>query len=411
MKAKLHTALLVILVSWPSCGMAQLPDEYPMDLKKHGIVVPAIDGDEVSEAIKSPDTIFYRLPKAWQHYVPATRIEHRNLTTQEVTYSNSKKIWGIYTPQVLQSFNANLDFPWEGTVGLNTIIQDGEDGVHSTTVNFLSLPFKNGKRRPVLVFWERPIKWIFPEGTIIGELILSKNNGQWWVQEVRMRKKMPGSVAWEPIIQRPVATYIDLVRLAKLPEQTPAKKYMHFRNPEEEEVFLMRGLVERLPPLEPHAVRHLLSLPFKDVTYVNWSDASMAPTSDQDFSLVPRDYSFGLLSPDQHTCSNCHKQTQTSVPNLIPREPSIQQNFAKVGNIRGSDTVFTWHPWTTESIQSAEGTQELARIRDFDSRNDVVTIWDATKMRVTDYPDYLLTEFVQTSLKSYELPPAEFLHH
>jgi len=89
-------------------------------------------------------------------------------------------------------------------------------------------------------------------------------------------------------------------------------------------------------------VRALLKREFKNTTNVKWSADCSIPTADDTFSIVPKNYSLGLLpGVDSDSCSNCHRQTSISVNRLVPEEPMIRDNPARVGNIRGSDGIFT----------------------------------------------------------------------
>lgn len=382
----------------------QKPDrlDYPLDLKTLGLVLPKVDDPELNEILQSPDTIFYKLPQVWQHYIPSSRIEYNNLTLGTKSYSNTDSVWGLYYSSHNSDFNANPLFPWETTVGLNSSHKDGDKSYR--TVDFLSLPKVNGKKMPVLYVNELPGKWIFPPGTMVGEIIYVVHDNQRYVQEIRTRRKSKDSTDWEPHAHRPIVSREEFIRLIGK-DYTPAYKYMFFRNPQEDEVFKMDGLVERLPPLSESKVKSLLSRPFKRVT--DWS-----PASDQDFHILPKNYCFSLLqSIDSITCANCHRQTQISVRNLTPKEPLVINNFEKVGNIRGSDTVFTWHPFSEESIRSSDQEPEpRLNFRRVDVKNGVIRVAEEDDEQLLgDY--YKLTLFVQESLKDYELPPKKFLHN
>jgi len=379
--------------------------EYPLDLKKIPLTLPYTTDPELKRLLESPKTIFYKLPPIWQHFIPASRIEHNNLTLGTKNYTFTQATWGIYYAPFLSDFNANPLFPWETTIGLNDS-QKQTDNIYRT-VNLLNLPEDEaGNTIPILLVNELPIKWIYPEGTTVGEIVYVVHNDKRYIQEIRTRKKAKGSGEWEPALYRPISNRDEFIRLTGMSDYIPAKRYMFFRNPQEDEVFKMEGLVERLPPLSEDRVKSLLSRPFKDVTHNNWS-----PCSDQDFHIMPKNYCFSLLDGvDSVSCANCHRQTQISVLNLVPKEPLIINNPKKVGNIRGCDAVFTWHPFTYASVRKSDEEKEPEKIglRRYDLDNKTVKIW---KNETYSLEKYKLTEFVQYSLKNYELPPAQFLHH
>ena len=400
------------------------PDpNYPLDLKALGIRLPMIADRVMSDKLNDPRTVFYKLPQVYQHFIPGSRVEHRNLTLGTITYTTTNPTWGIYFTSYLQTFNANKDFPWEGTIGLNHAIKESGEDIYKT-INFLYLPKDSkGETKPVLLLNEIPNKWIFPPGATVGEIIMVKNGDRWWIQEIRSRTKGEKSFEWEPQIHRPVRDRAELYRYLGLPADTePAKKYMFFRNPEEDEVFKMEGYVERLPELSERQTMELLSRSFKDVTYDYWSKISTAPSSDQDFSILPKDYSLGLIDVDAVSCASCHKQTQISVRNLIPKEPLIIKNPQSVGNIRGSDGIFTWYPWDRGSVAlNKEENSKKLYLRKHDLDNGFVKVWDddlkgstaSSRLYWTGEPpeDYKITSYVQDALKNYELPSNSiFLH-
>ena len=176
---------------------------------------------------------------------------------------------------------------------------------------------------------------------------------------------------------------------------------MFFRNPQEDEVHKMDGLVEELPNVDEDIVKKLLSLPFKNVSSDNWS-----PTSNQDFHILPRDYGFGLISGvDPVACADCHRQTQISVRNLVPKDPTVINQPDTIGNIRGSDGIFTWHPFSKYNNNYTES--DSIFFRPYDVNNSLVIY---TKFNPSPNK-YKLTLSVQKSLKEYELPGVQSSKH
>lgn len=378
---------------------------YPINLVDLDLKMPDTSDSELRRLLLNPKTIYYKLPQAWQHFIPSSRIEWNNLTLGTKQYFNTDPVWGIFRSTYLPDFNANPLFPWETTVGLNSAHKDKDE--HYRTINFISLPEDtSGELIPILLLNEFPIKWIFPTGTTVGEVIYVLHNEKKYVQEVRTRKKNADSTEWEPKLYRPVASREEYISLTGK-NYTPAYKYFFFRNPQEDEVFKMEGLVERLPPLSEQKVQALLARPFKEV-----SDSFWSPASDQDFHILPKNYCFSLLtSIDAQTCANCHRQTQISVRNLTPKEPLVMNNFGKVGNIRGSDAVFTWHPFAMKCVRnSADDPEQEISLRSYDLKNKTIKVLEKGEYIGTLSSNYKLTLFVQESLKPYELPPAKFLH-
>ncbi len=378
--------------------------EYPLNLEKEGIQLPWVYDTKLREILRSKRTIFYKLPEVYQFYIPPSQIKHVNLTLGTETYTTQRAVYGVYYTEFLSLFNANADFPWEGTVGLNAAKRDDLLGTQYGAVNFIHLP----ENKPILILNERPIKWIFPAGTMAAEILWTKDSkGKKWVYEIRTRTKDKECEYWTPGIYRPLGTDDELCRELGIADYIPAKKHLFFRNPEEDEVFKMDGMVERLPDLSEDETKRILQKGFKDVTHNEWS-----PASDQKFSILPKDYSLGLITVDEVSCASCHRQTQISVRNLIPKEPLIIKNPGTVGNIRGCDGIFTWHPFSKKSVRksSSEPTPPAISLRKYDTENGFVKLYKSEETGF-DLEDYKITEYVQSALEDYELPENRlFLH-
>lgn len=324
---------------------------YPMDLSVQNFSLPRTVDKKLAEVLSSKDTVFYKTPKFYQYY-----------------YNG---LFGVYEAHYLKDFNANLDFPWETTFGLN-----GRDKVY-TSVNFCYLPRENNKIKPIVILdYERPIRWIFPEGAVLGEILLQPHpNGGRVIFEIRIRTKT--SNTWEVAIFRPIATQEEFQEKLNIAAYTPATKFFMMQNPEKDKVFVVSGKVEVVPEMSVEQVDYALSLPFKDVTDSGWT-----PAGNQWYCLFPRDYKLGLISADSLSCQSCHKQTQVTVDRLIPSEPNIRNNLEKVGSIRGSDGIFTYSPFG--SINNGSFTY-----RDYDLRNGRIAFYSKEK-----YPEYKIAYFV-----------------
>lgn len=364
---------------------------YPLDLLSNGLYLPQTDDQTLMNILHARHTVFYKLPQVYQHHTK-----------------------GAFLATYLPQFNANSDFPWEGTVGLNSALKRKDNPYEA--FNFYHLPLDSaGKPIPILVTKAEPRTWIFPEGTVVGEIIYVKHKGKNWIQEVRTRTKDEGSLLWSPRIYRPVLDRYDYyVKTGTLFH--PEAKHFFFRNLEEDLVMEIKGLVEKLPPLAEDKVKDLLTLPFKDATRKPWSQTSFAPTSDQDFHIVPKDYSLGVLKPAAGSCMQCHRQTSISVKNLIPREKLIQNNPASVGRIRGSDGIFTWYPFAEGVARKDETSlRRPSLLRQYDISKGYLREFELKMLDTVrgvvkiGNNEYKLTKAVQDALLE-ELPPSPFLH-
>ena len=133
--------------------------------------------------------------------------------------------------------------------------------------------------------------------------------------------------------------------------------------------------------------------------------------SDQDFHILPKNYCFSLLGGvDAQSCANCHRQTQISVRNLVPKDPSVINDPDGTGNIRGCDAVFTWHPFSYRNVKSSPDDAIVSKIstRNYDEDHHIVSV---SKEAPGDESKYKITWFVQKSLRSYELPKKSGVLH
>lgn len=359
-------ALCVFVVPY-----AKASDVYPVQMGTN-FKIPQTESPYLDKLLRSRSITYYKLGPAYQQYVPTARL------------------YKIYSDDVLVDFNSNKDFPWETTFGLNKVKQQKLDDNYYT-INFLYT------KKPVLVFDNRPHFWIFPDDCMVGEIIYLKDGTEWLPMEIRLRTKK--GTTWEPNRFVPVRDRNEFITLTGK-RYEPSKKYIFLRNNVENEVMKLEGMVERVPPLDKETVRLLLSRPFKRATDTQWSADTSVPASDDVFSIVPKDYSLGLLpSIDSDSCSKCHNQTQISVNRLVPKEPLIKYNPLKVGNIRGSDGVFSWHPFHEASIHTEVTNQRrLIKYRDYDLKNRIVELYNPAKK----YTGYKLTYYVDMALAPEE---------
>ena len=75
------------------------------------------------------------------------------------------------------------------------------------------------------------------------------------------------------------------------------------------------------------------------------------------------------------------------------------KNPEKVGNIRGSDGIFTWTPLDINTAAKDANDTKQVYLRRYDRDNKIVTLYDPIL-----HSDYKLTTYVQKSLADYELP-------
>lgn len=393
---------LMLVLFMTACAWGQ-PVEYPLDLQKIGLTLPKTRDANLAYWFASDRTVFYKLPSAYQQYIPASVVTTENAATGHKSQALIQRKWGIYKSTFQSDFNGNLLFPWDAPAGLN---ESRKTGIVYETINFMHVP----EDESILVINDYPMRWVFPAGQTFGEVIYTKYEGRNYILEIRSRTKSDDCKEWEPRIFRPIGSKAELIKEAldagiDIGDYKEAEEFAILRNPQKHEVERIEGNVRRLPPLPASVVKQLLAKEFKDVSEHNWS-----PSADEGFHILPVKYrldALGKISADN--CARCHQQTGTSVNNLIPEEPLIVNNQDKVANIRGYDGIFTWYPFSQDSIlENDSRPMPTVKLRQYDVDNRLVLMVDKNQLNAVS--GYRLTEFVQRGLKPYELPPTRFLH-
>lgn len=259
--------------------------------------------------------------------------------------------------------NGNREFPWGSPAGMHK-------SPHSV-FRFLLLPVVRGARLPVVVF-RRLLRgdrlfshcWIYPVGTVVGECLIQNGpDGHGYAFEVRTRTRERGQ--WAVDAFRPFPTPESLAdgikRLEPTWESQPALRDAVARlsqpgqatvrtlvSGHPRESFRSVALVEELPPLPPALVAKLLTkTPFRSALGTAWRETekhvAAAPTTRQAFHVVPANYEAGFIQVDRQSCMRCHENTLDHVRTFEPRRDWY-------GRIRGSDGIFSFHPFSRASI-------------------------------------------------------------
>lgn len=276
--------------------------------------------------------------------------------------------------------NGNREFPWghpAGTHRTNSLY----------TFRFLSLPIdEQGRPRPV-VYYRKQLRgdtapgyaWMYPAGTVFGEVLCLKNSsGSAAAFEIRVRKR--NQVAWDVDVFRPFPTAESLAeRIQELrpdweKSKTLTKLVSHLtverplavarlvnNHPGGRVIDQTMG-VDSLPPVndEKLVLELLTSTPFVSAHGEIWRKGTnatftAAPTTTAKFHVVPAGYDAGFIEVDQHSCMRCHESANQHVRNF---------DFGRdwYGRVRGSDGIFSWHPFDPSSI-SSNGFGNTPRIR------------------------------------------------
>lgn len=269
--------------------------------------------------------------------------------------------------------NPNREFPWALTAGLETCPAGSYRVIHGHRIP---------QGQPI-TWWTRHVtnlgqtyplvEWAFPADTVFLELLQSQDSQEnWKTWEVRTRTKAPQG-HWEPEVWRPYTTWADLRRLVgTFPDQAKTKSFLEA--PEQIEPFVTANqhagprVINRgaayltLPPLPEEVVQFVLAKPFKPTAGTTFAQAEgyagYAPTREPSasrFGIVPPDYNGGYLRVSVKSCGSCHETVGTHAVALDARRDWY-------GHVRGSDRIFSWHPFDQSSI-SPDGFHRQIRFR------------------------------------------------
>ncbi len=257
------------------------------------------------------------------------------------------------------------------------------DHGNAEAVYFWSPP-RDSQGRPVPVAWWRNGShwhWVFPVGTVFGEMLLVKEDGvnsEWYVHEIRSRVREIDR--WRTDIFRPFPRATDLSDAIKLRRPNWANTDLnqlvnHLENNStltpgkldsksyERAVPSIYGYYDNLPETKDYAlIRELLAgTTFQSAMNVEWKRdgdrVSFAPGTLANFHIVPKHYIAGLLENNEASCSRCHNQTGRPLGQLDPRT-------SLYGEIWGEDQIFTWHPFKVyEEIYSVSDDSRIANPR------------------------------------------------
>lgn len=138
-----------------------------------------------------------------------------------------------------------------------------------------------------------------------------------------------------------------------------------------------------IPDLPTDLVKAALSkTPFKSVFDKPWTtgaNPSWAPTTQSDFSIVPKNFFGGLVPMNTQSCTKCHDSAGRHVDNF---DPTRNQMYAPApndaprprtwyNNIPGDDNILSFHPWSKQAVESGARTDRNA-LNDCLVRNGLV---------------------------------------
>jgi hypothetical protein len=319
--------------------------------------LPELDDTAMNAAMRSADTMWYddeSMTFLYQDSVEVVTGARANCVGRLVGERNQNN---PDIARLTHYFGADykFKFPFRGVAGTDNV-------TNLKVFNFWAPPKQNGRVLPVR-WWKSSARgrwnWVFPVGTVFGEVLFQQGPDQnWYVFEVRTRKRhLEG---WEPNVFRPFATAAQLEQaiVARRPQwhrdANLARFVDHLKNRETLVAHTMRseayhkifppiqGALDKLPVINDKqlVVELLTGHRFRSTEGQIWKEngqlETYAPASEDDFSIVPKGYEMGMIAVNEESCNRCHIETGRRLGDL---EPVIQL----YGEVWGEDRLFTWH--------------------------------------------------------------------
>jgi len=298
--------------------------------------------------------------------------------------------------------NGNREFPWGTPAGTQRT-----KGVE--TFRFVWLPRdENDRPRPIVWFRKRlrgdavdGYAWTFPVGAKVGEaLAMTGPDGYAYTFELRVRTRQRGY--WDVDVFRPyptadsLATRIKELRPEWADESNLARFVEHLEAPlvmkpvvladkqPAKRTFEQKMGIDSLPAIgDDKLVSELLKgAVFHSAAGEVWREseggvATCAPTTASSFNIVPANYDAGFVAVDRTSCARCHDSVSKPVSDFNPGRDWY-------GHIRGSDGIFSFHPFAPESVSDNGYGRTVSMRSDFE-RAGVIAKYDPQKHSASEY--------------------------
>lgn len=347
-------------------AFGQIMEEYKVKLLPR----PKTNDERINLILNDKDLLIYtseEIPPAYQKW--DSQIEHG----QRVENHN-----GAYSVEVALGSsplsNGNIEFPWDKPGGTSK-------SKNADKYTFILLPKDEfGKKIPIV--WHKPYitvgnvsrsnnfknrgyAWLFPIGTTIGEVMRVSSLEENIPFELRLRFRK--ATSWDVEVYRPFPTAEDLAEAIKKHRVNwkEDKSLISFVSRLEDKnldlpkvrlksdhpdhtVFDSTTAIDELPPLDKKLVTELLKTTLFSSVESPWRTLKdgtpcHAPTTKEDWHIVPQNYEGGFISVDSESCIRCHN----SVNNHLEKFDRPREWY---GRIRGSDGIFSFHPFEPSKL-------------------------------------------------------------
>ncbi|MDA9951061.1 hypothetical protein N9D31_00675 [Oligoflexaceae bacterium] len=295
-----------------------------------------------------------------------------------------------------------FEFPFATTAGT-------DDSDNLQVINFMHLPTVAGKPLPIPIWTVKKNAdrdswmWMYPIGTVMGEVLFIKNGEQLLPTEIRIRQRYDSGWAANAFRPFPTAQHLieaiqkrrpqwkvdkNLVELTKHLENNQSLTAKHLSSPGYKDSFDQEGAVDMLPDFaDPSLVTELLtSTVFKSSYGMAWKKnaelVTFAPSTKSALSIVPRNYDAGMIEVNDVSCARCHAQAGKRVSNF-------NDALYLYGEMWGKDKTFSFHPFDENEYDKLRSTlsRNTAQINPRLEQLGLVEMFDETKHKAPYYRD------------------------
>lgn len=321
-------------------------------------VLPHVERAELDAAMRSEDSMWYdegSMVFLYQDSVESVVGGRANCVARDVGERNAShpkisKLKNYFGPDY------RFRFPFRMAAGTDNV-------TNVRVLNFWTPPKDSDGRALPVRWWKQSARgrwhWVFPVGTVFGEVMYEQApNGQWYVFEVRMRKRYLDG--WEIDLFRPFLTATAMAD--EVVTQRPnwqsdaeiARLVYHLRSPNTltpyrltTDVYRLafpdiEGALDKLPDVSDSQliIRLLTGTTFKSAEGAIWKEhgalETYAPAAEGNFSIVPKGYEIGMVAVNEVSCNRCHDQTGRKLGDF-------DFDVSAYGEVWGEDRIFTWH--------------------------------------------------------------------
>lgn len=362
----------------------------PATVQAYRALLPKVKSAQITQILNSPSLFFYDESVMPQAYIDD---EHG---FQGFLYTSD----GIAQDRTFVISGGRFRFPFGHTAGMQR--------ARAKLYNFLYLPEVNGALQTVALM-QGGRRWIFPQGSYLGEVLYQQVDKIGLVFELRLSWKEKG--VWKYEIFRPYPTSEHLVSAVEDLQKQPefeGDKYLkalvaHLADPatlkpdtlsEAQGSFggihpVLNAAVDLLPPITLPAVKKLLAVPFQSALGAQWrSDPARklvchAPTGSTTSHIAPHNYRMHFFASNTQTCNRCHQETRRGLDTFFPGNEAAFQQLASYGALWGSDQKFSFFPL----VPGDNGTPRAMAINRGLLATGVAELYNSTKHPADRYQD------------------------